>query len=282
MAANMNKNDMSRPMNAENGGGTSAENDDTMGYLSEIFCSIQGEGLFVGERQIFLRLAGCKVGCNYCDTKQSKTASPLCKVHLGEDRTIPNPLSVQQVVDEVSGLTRRFSPLKTVSITGGEPLEQSAFTGRLAEILKKRDLSIHLETNGIEVEGLGDVLGSVDFVSMDIKLPSSVGCEYWPAHREFLNRLLSNGAKTSVFVKIVVEESSVMSEVKTAIDLIADVSKDVPLVIQPESNTLNSIDRSLRQATVFRRLLIDCQGIALERLAFVRVIPQCHKIVGMR
>jgi organic radical activating enzyme len=200
----------------------------------------------------------------------------------GDKRTIANPLPVEQAAEEVRGLAQRFSPLKTVSITGGEPLEQSAFAGRLAEILRTHKLAIHLETNGIEVRGLEDVLHAVDVISMDIKLPSAVGHEYWSEHREFLSRIMRDAAHVSVFVKIVVEERTVMSEVETAVDLIAKVSGDIPLIIQPENNTLNSIDRSLRQAAVFREMLSDCQGIALKRLAFVRVIPQCHKIVGIR
>jgi 7-carboxy-7-deazaguanine synthase len=253
-----------------------------VGYLSEIFCSIQGEGLYVGERQVFVRLAGCKVGCDYCDTEQSKTATPQCKVYGDKDRVISNPLSAQQAVDEVAELVERFHPVSTVCITGGEPLEQSGFAGKLAAAVKSRSLSIHLETNGIEVEGLNDVLGAVDVISVDVKLPYAVGCEYWQEHREFLKKILSDAAQVAVFAKIIVEDRTPMSEFETAVDLIAKVSDKIPLVIQPESNTLSSIDRSLRQAAVFRKLLTDCQGIALKRLAFVRVIPQCHKIVGMR
>jgi len=270
-------------MNEDRRNSIHREKNGPTGYLSEIFCSIQGEGLYVGERQVFVRLAGCKVGCTYCDTHESRTATPRCKVYGdGEVAAIPNPVTVRWAAEEACRLVERFSPVKTVSITGGEPLEQSAFAGKLAEILKSHNLSVHLETNGIEVRGLEDVMENVDVISMDIKLPSAVGNEYWSAHREFLRRIVSDAAKASVFVKIIVEDHSVMSELETAIDLIAEVNRDVPLVLQPESNTLSSIDRSLRQAAVFRKMLDDCQGIALKRLTFVRVIPQCHKIVGVR
>jgi organic radical activating enzyme len=203
-------------------------------------------------------------------------------VYGEEVQELPNPMSVQQTVEEACALAQHFAPIRTVAITGGEPLEQSSFAGELAENLRSRDFTIHLETNGIEVEGLGSVLGRVDVISMDIKLPSAVGRDYWPAHSEFLERIESDAANKTVFVKIIVEDRTVMSEVKTAVDLIAEVNENIPLVIQPESTTLGSIDRSLRQAAVFRELLAECQGIALKRLAFVRVIPQCHNIVGVR
>ena len=43
--------------------------------IIEIFSSFQGEGLLIGERQIFVRFAGCNLDCNYCDTKNSKSES---------------------------------------------------------------------------------------------------------------------------------------------------------------------------------------------------------------
>ncbi|MCD8490558.1 MAG: hypothetical protein LRY51_00895 [Geovibrio sp.] len=39
------------------------------GSINEVFHSVQGEGLYAGARQLFVRLAGCSVGCDYCDTQ---------------------------------------------------------------------------------------------------------------------------------------------------------------------------------------------------------------------
>ena len=51
------------------------------GYLSEIFVSFQGEGLYAGRRHLFLRLSGCHLRCRYCDTPGSLERTPSFRVY---------------------------------------------------------------------------------------------------------------------------------------------------------------------------------------------------------
>ncbi len=261
-------------------GGKSGEH----GYVHEIFCSIQGEGLFLGERQIFLRTAGCSTACSYCDTEESRKRTPYCSVIKGEEeRSFSNPLTVELVVRVVGDLAAFFSPVKTVCITGGEPLEQSRFVAAVAKAIKEKGHFILLETNGIEVAGLKETLQFVDIISMDIKLPTGTGRSYWTEHGEFLHHLRKQDGKgRDVYVKVVIGGSTRVDEFKEAVALVSKVDRSIPLVLQPESTTFLSENEPADAREALSKKLLHYQAFALNFLSDVRVIPQCHKILGVR
>ena len=119
----------------------------------EIFSSFQGEGLLIGERQIFVRFAGCNLNCNYCDTNESKSEKAGRLMTPGE------------VSEEINKL---LTPdCKTISFTGGEP---SLYPDFISEVSKNFNLNIMLETNGTLPENI-DLIEKLDIVSLDIKLP---------------------------------------------------------------------------------------------------------------
>jgi organic radical activating enzyme len=97
--------------------------------VMETFYSLQGEGFHQGKAAFFIRLAGCDVGCVWCDVKESWDASKH------PHRTI------QSLVDEA--LTH---PAPLVIITGGEPLLHQLDT--LTSALKEIGKQVHLETSG--------------------------------------------------------------------------------------------------------------------------------------
>lgn len=250
----------------------------TTGYVSEIFCSIQGEGIYVGERQVFVRTAGCSATCYWCDTVGSKNKSNICVVHGAGRRTLPNPLTLDQTLEAMRAVINENRPVHTISITGGEPLEQPRFVAGLAHTLKQDGFRIYLDTNGYHFEAMASLVSLVDVVAMDIKLPSATGEDNWERHRRFLTGL----AGVEAYVKIVVDSGTPLDELEQAVRVIAGVDKNIPLVLQPEGMiVLNPKKRPGAMPKLIERLEKG-QRFALEHLRDVRIVPQCHRILKVK
>ncbi len=100
--------------------------------ISDIFFSLQGEGHFVGQPMVFLRMAGCSV--RHCHIRQECDEAPW---------KAKDSLSLDQVVDRVSGL----ASTGIVCITGGEPTDHDILP--LISALREAGYRIHMETSGI-------------------------------------------------------------------------------------------------------------------------------------
>ena len=120
--------------------------------VSEIFYSIEGEGIEIGRPEVFIRLAGCNLRCEWCDTKYTWSNG--------------KEMSIEEVIQEV----RRY-PCKSISITGGEPLLQKEELLELIKRLRGGNYWIQLNTNGTIFDR--KIFELVDLISMDCKCPSS-------------------------------------------------------------------------------------------------------------
>lgn len=237
----------------------------------EIFSSIQGEGLFVGCRQVFIRLHGCNLHCAFCDTVLGQEPA-FCRIELTPGQrdfnNIPNPLKARDVAAAVNAFDL---PLHhSVSLTGGEPLLQPSLIRELAPLLKGTRRGIHLETNGTLPEALSEVIDLIDIVAMDFKLPSVTGLPaFWDEH----SRFLKIADLKEAYVKIVVGEETTYKEIEKAAELIQSTTAGVPLILQPVSETGDVRGVSPAHA-------LELQRQALKILADVRIIPQTHKMMG--
>lgn len=97
--------------------------------IMELFYSIQGEGYHSGEPAFFIRLAGCDVGCVWCDVKESWDAN----AHPSQ--------TVSKIIEEIED-----SGAKNVVITGGEPSLHDLTA--LNKALKLKGLNTWIETAG--------------------------------------------------------------------------------------------------------------------------------------
>ena len=118
--------------------------------ITEIFYSLQGEAKEVGIPTVFVRLTGCPLRCNYCDTAYAFKGN--------------NPLSIQHILDEVAQYNAQY-----VCVTGGEPMAQSNCL-KLLDSLIDSGYNVSMETSGsIDIAPVNNKVSIV----MDIKTPSS-------------------------------------------------------------------------------------------------------------
>ena len=107
--------------------------------VSEIFTSFQGEGPYIGTPATFLRLYGCNLNCQWCDT----------------DISTYEMLSVDDVA-EILMTQMEFNNINLLVITGGEPTLQMEEIKRLIKELPE-DIKIQLETNGSIFEYIPEI-----------------------------------------------------------------------------------------------------------------------------
>src|SRR5208282_3058232 len=98
--------------------------------ISEIFYSIQGEGMLAGVPSVFVRTSGCNLRCTWCDTPYTSW----------------NPEGDDQPLGAILADVRR-QPATHVVVTGGEPMIQEGIA-RLTGRLKDLGLHITMETAG--------------------------------------------------------------------------------------------------------------------------------------
>jgi 7-carboxy-7-deazaguanine synthase len=250
--------------------------------LVEIFSAIQGEGLNVGTRQIFVRFGGCDLRCSYCDSEHTWVSQSTCSIEQTPGQRdfaeYPNPVSTEQILDWVkSQNTPRLHD--SISITGGEPLLHTKFLATFLPLVKSATgLPIYLETGGHRPKQLAVIATHLDLVGMDIKLPSVSGEEHWAAHQEFLQ--VCQQQDCAVFVKMIVSQATLTSDLERAAVLVAAIDPHIPLFLQPVS----SLDQPHGDNPVppSPSQVLEWQSLLKRSLTTVRVIPQTHKAIDQK
>jgi len=234
--------------------------------VSEIFTSIEGEGIFVGKKTLFIRFSGCHLKCKWCDTKYA----------------LPLDSGTEYQIDEIKDLIiRELQPFTyKVNFTGGEPLLQSDALIELADFIKKQtNLKTYIESSCFDSELFSKALPFIDICKIEFKTADSKVVENEEYDNLLLNEIkcleLAVESNKTTYIKIVVTNSTDLESFKNLVYIISKKIKPssiVGFIIQPS--------QGVDQPTVNK--LLDTYDIVQPMFPEVRIIPQLHKEIGAR
>ena len=217
--------------------------------IKEIFASIQGEGPYVGYKQLFIRFCNCNLKCNYCDTEFSSNSD--------FEEYCPNELA--EKVNE-------FKDVHSVSLTGGEPLLSVDFLKEFLPLVNKK---IYLETNATLCDKLLEIRPFVDIISADIKLESATGIK---DSSKFHDKFFEACKGVETFAKIVFNKNITDEEIEKCCKL--GKKYQIELILQPEM-----VENKMSVTSDFCAQILDK---FLKNYENVRLIPQVHKFLDVR
>ena len=224
--------------------------------ISEIFESIQGEGILVGVRQVFVRFAKCNLACTYCDTSKN---SEFCMDYIS-NRKVRNPISVEYVSNVIKSVIAH-----SVSLTGGEPLLYVDFIKNI-----EKSKPFYLETNMTLPDEAKKIRNLVDFVAGDFKVREVLpNCNYEEIVERTVRcfKILRNRRGRLTFCKIVLPDKFDHDEVISNAESIKDYVSC--FVLQPVFGQKN-----IKTILNLQKKLMDIKD--------TRIIPQVHKYLGVR
>ena len=220
--------------------------------ISEIFRSVQGEGVYIGVPSTFVRVAGCNLSCAWCDTEYAGANAADFR-HLG--------------VEEIGGEALRYGT-RHVVITGGEPLIYRHEIKKLCEFLHQKRKYITIETNAtLFASGL-----KADFLSLSPKLPSARQKNAVKLHviRNFLKNYRCQ-------LKFVVDGERDLAACMALLSKLKGYRFDGP-ILQPVGAFGRYRDKL---AALVRKVCIDENQYSefFREYKNFRVLPQLHRVI---
>ena len=180
--------------------------------ITEIFNSLQGEARTIGRPTVFVRLTGCPLRCQYCDTTYAFSGGEMW--------------SLETILEEVASYAPRY-----VTVTGGEPLAQPNCR-LLLTALCDAGYDVSLETSGaLDIEGLDPRVSVV----LDLKTPDS-----GESHRNLMENIPHLKAKDQVKFVICSRQDYQWSRMK--LDELGLAEKVEDVLFSPSHGQVNPVE----------------------------------------
>ena len=230
--------------------------------VMEIFGpTIQGEGMVVGQKTMFVRTAGCDYSCSWCDSSFTWDGS-------GKE------LIVQMTAEEIWSELKRIggNGFSFVTISGGNPALLKNLDALVA-ILKEHGIKMGVETQGSRWQ---DWLYDIDELTISPKPPSSGMTTDFHVLSDILEKLEARNSRQKISLKVVVfnqEDYAYAKQVHLRYPA-------VPFYLQVGNDDTASTDNAALVGRLLEKYeaLID-QAMMDDELTDVKVLPQLHALV---
>ena len=223
--------------------------------------TIQGEGMVVGQKTMFVRTAGCDYSCSWCDSSFTWDGSG-------------KHLIVQMTAEEIWSELKRLggNGFSFVTISGGNPALLRNLESLVA-ILKENSIKIGVETQGSKWQ---DWLYEIDELTISPKPPSSGMTTDFTLLSNMLKKLRDRNNNQHISFKIVIFNQEDYSYAK-------DVHlryPTIPFYLQVGNDDIASMDNTQLVSHLLEKyqMLID-KVMMDEELKNVKVLPQLHTLI---
>jgi 7-carboxy-7-deazaguanine synthase len=223
--------------------------------------TIQGEGMVIGQKTMFVRTAGCDYSCRWCDSAFTWDGSAKEEIQQ---------MTAEQIWERLYELGGdRF---RHVTISGGNPVLIQALE-ELVLLLKNKGIRVAAETQGSRWQ---DWLYYIDDVTISPKPPSSGMATDFAVLDDIIDKLVSAGRTSHVSLKVVVFDDDDFNYAK----MVHKRYPNISFYLQVGNDDVLETDDMALRAKLLKKLEWLVEKVAQSNeLNDVRVLPQLHTLL---